>query len=132
MSPALPLSLSQSPICKSQDHSKDNHLPKSKCRQNQYYKTTSDIKFSKRKLLNSSALGLIGAGFSIAQPARAVPGSPVESTSSRMSYSRFFLYLDEGAVRKVDLFENGAVAIAEIFNPALDKTHSYRDCHQNC
>lgn len=38
-----------------------------------------------------------------------------------MSYTRFLQYLDEGAVRKVDLFENGTVAIAEIFNPSLDK-----------
>lgn len=38
-----------------------------------------------------------------------------------MSYTRFLQYLDEGVVRKVDLFENGTVAIAEIFNPALDK-----------
>ncbi|KAG2714285.1 hypothetical protein I3760_03G019400 [Carya illinoinensis] len=121
MSPALSLSLSHPPICKSRDHSKDKHLPKSTCRENPCYKTPSGTKLSKRKLLNSFALGLIGAGVSISQPARAEPRSPVESTSNRMSYSRFLQYLDEGAVRKVDLFENGAAAIAEIFNPALDK-----------
>lgn len=38
-----------------------------------------------------------------------------------MSYSRFLQYLDEGAVKKVDLFENETVAIAEIFNPTLEK-----------
>ncbi|WRX19938.1 Peptidase M41 - like 4 [Theobroma cacao] len=43
-----------------------------------------------------------------------------------MSYSRFLQYLDEGAVRKVDLFENATVAIAEIYNPALDKIQRVR------
>ena len=40
---------------------------------------------------------------------------------SRLSYSRFLQNLDEGAVKKVDLFENGTVAIAEIFNPVLNR-----------
>lgn len=53
--------------------------------------------------------------------ARAEPESPIESASSRLSYSRFLQYLDEGAVKKVDVFENGTVAIAEIYNPVLDK-----------
>lgn len=57
----------------------------------------------------------------MARPSKAEVESPVDSTSSRMSYSRFLQYLDEGAVKKVDLFENGTVAIAEIFNPALNK-----------
>ncbi|CAF1783684.1 unnamed protein product [Brassica oleracea var. botrytis] len=42
-----------------------------------------------------------------------------------MSYSRFLHHLEESEVKKVDLFENGTVAIAEIFaeisNPALRK-----------
>ena len=58
---------------------------------------------------------------SIVQPTRAEPESPQDATSSRMSYSRFLQYVDEGAVKKVDLFENGTIAIAEIFNPALNK-----------
>jgi hypothetical protein len=33
--------------------------------------------------------------------------------SSRMSYSRFLEYLDMGRVKKVDLFENGTIAIVE-------------------
>ena len=114
MSTALSLSLPH-PFCKSQD------LPKSTSRENPCQKTPSDFKLSRRKLLNSTGLGLVGGGLSVAQPARAEPESPVESTSSRMSYSRFLQYLDEGAVKKVDLFENGTVAIAEIFNPTLDK-----------
>ncbi|THG16409.1 hypothetical protein TEA_005852 [Camellia sinensis var. sinensis] len=55
------------------------------------------------------------------QPARVEPESLIEATSTRLSYSRFLQYLDEGAVRKVDLFENGSVAIAEVFNPTLNK-----------
>ncbi|CAN6802591.1 unnamed protein product [Brassica oleracea] len=38
-----------------------------------------------------------------------------------MSYSRFLHHLEESEVKKVDLFENGTVAIAEISNPALRK-----------
>ncbi|XP_030954247.1 ATP-dependent zinc metalloprotease FTSH 6, chloroplastic [Quercus lobata] len=122
MSPALSLSLSHPPIFKSQDFSKDNtNLTKSTYRENPCQKTPLDIKISWRKLIKSTALGLTGGGLSVAQPARAVQESPVEATSSRMSYSRFLQYLDEGAVRKVDLFENGTVAIAEIFNPILNK-----------
>jgi cell division protease FtsH len=114
MSPALSFSLSH-PICKPQA------LPKSTNRENPCQKTPSEIKLSRRKLLNSTGLGLVGGALSVSQSARAEPESPAESTSSRMSYSRFLQYLDEGSVKKVDLFENGAFAIAEIFNPTLDK-----------
>lgn len=122
MSPALSLSLSHPPIFKSQDLSKDNtNLTKSTHKKNPCQKTPLDIKISRGKLIKSTALGLAGGGLSVAQPARAEQESPVEAISSRMSYSRFLQYLDEDAVRKVDLFENGTVAIAEIFNPILNK-----------
>lgn len=122
MSPAVSLSISHLSLCKSQDFSKDTHLPKSTFRDNPCHKTPLDIKLSKRKLMSSTALGLIGRGLSMAQPAKAAePGSPSESTSSRLSYSRFLQYLNEGAVRKVDLFENGTVAIAEVYNPTLER-----------
>lgn len=62
----------------------------------------------------------------IAPAAAAEPESPGEATSSRMSYSRFLEYLDQDAVRKVDLYQNGSVAIAEIFNPALNKIQRVR------
>jgi len=39
--------------------------------------------------------------------------------SSRMSYSRFLEYLDLGRVRKVDLYENGTIAIVEAVSPEL-------------
>ncbi|CAL5365949.1 unnamed protein product [Camellia sinensis] len=92
-------------------------------KENPTQKTPLDTKLSRRKLLNtlnSTGLGLT-VGSVVAQPARAEPESPIEATSTRLSYSRFLQYLDEGAVRKVDLFENGSVAIAEVFNPALNK-----------
>ncbi|KDP26965.1 hypothetical protein JCGZ_22199 [Jatropha curcas] len=40
-------------------------------------------------------------------------------SSSRMSYSRFLEYLDKDRVRKVDLFENGTIAIVEAVSPEL-------------
>ncbi|XVE68146.1 hypothetical protein DITRI_Ditri09bG0045700 [Diplodiscus trichospermus] len=125
MAPALSLSVSHLPG-KAQDFSKDVHLPKGTNRENSAAKIASDVKLSKRKLLSSTALGLIGGGLSVSQAAKAEPESPIESTSSRMSYSRFLQYLDDGVVRKVDLFENGTVAIAEIYNPALEKIQRVR------
>ncbi|PON38702.1 Peptidase [Trema orientale] len=127
MSPALSLSVSLPPICKSKDISRDTHLPKSTNREDPSPKNPSEFKFSRRNLINYTALGLTGTGLSVSKPAKAAePESPVSSTSSRMSYSRFLQYLDEGAVKKVDLFENGTVAIAEIFNPTLEKIQRVR------
>ncbi|KAK0590530.1 hypothetical protein LWI29_028459 [Acer saccharum] len=40
-------------------------------------------------------------------------------SSSRMSYSRFLEYLDKDRVTKVDLFENGTIAIVEAISPEL-------------
>ncbi|GFR50599.1 hypothetical protein Agub_g12874 [Astrephomene gubernaculifera] len=39
--------------------------------------------------------------------------------SSRMSYSRFLEYLEMGRVKKVDLYENGTIAIVEAVSPEL-------------
>lgn len=117
MSSALSLSVSPTLIFKPQNLSKSNK------KENPCPQTVLENKVSKRKLLSSTVLGLgpTWAGLSVAQPTRAEPESPVASSSSRMSYSRFLQYLDEGAVKKVDLFENGTVAVAEIYNPTLDK-----------
>lgn len=41
------------------------------------------------------------------------------AASSRMSYSRFLEYLDMGRVNKVDLYENGTIAIVECASPEL-------------
>lgn len=124
MSSALSLTVSPTLMCKHQGLSKDNHLPKANNKENTYSQTLLDTKVSKRKLLSSAVIGLSPTwlGLSSAQPTKAAePESPVASTSSRMTYSRFLQYLDEGDVKKVDLFENGTVAIAEIYNPTLDK-----------
>ncbi|KAE9610609.1 putative ATPase, AAA-type, core, peptidase, FtsH [Lupinus albus] len=40
-------------------------------------------------------------------------------SSSRMSYSRFLEYLDKDRVNKVDLYENGTIAIVEAVSPEL-------------
>lgn len=118
---ALSLSVSLPPICKSQDLSRETHLPKITNREDSSHKNPSEFKLSRRNLVNTTALGLIGTGLSVSKPARSEPESPVASISSRLSYTRFLQYLEQGAVKKVDLFENGTVAIAEIFNPALEK-----------
>ncbi|CAH9099178.1 unnamed protein product [Cuscuta epithymum] len=41
------------------------------------------------------------------------------ASNSRMSYSRFLEYLDKDRVKKVDLFENGTIAIVEAISPEL-------------
>ncbi|KAI4976032.1 hypothetical protein ZWY2020_049639 [Hordeum vulgare] len=79
----------------------------------------------RRGLLHSAGLGL-GLGLAVARPARADHPpvlAPEELTSSRMSYSRFLEYLKAGAVKKVDLFQNGTVAVAEVDDPALARVH---------
>lgn len=117
MSPALSLSFTHLPICKSQDISKDTSS-----NSNNSALIKPNFKLTKRQLLNSTGLGLLGG---LSNPdvgvSRAEPEAPIESASSRLSYTRFLTYLEQGVVRKVDLFENGTVAIAEIYNPALEK-----------
>ncbi|BAT83364.1 ATP-dependent zinc metalloprotease FTSH 6 [Vigna angularis] len=124
MSPALCLSVAPTLFHKPQDPSKDPHLTKASHSQKSCKQSLLDNKvISKRKLLSSAVIGLgpALAGLSVAQSTRAEPESPAASTSNRISYSRFLQYLDEGAVKKVDLFENGTVAIAEIYNATLEK-----------
>lgn len=117
MSPALSLSVIQFPLCKSQDLSKDTNNPKIFSKETPCQKSYSDARINRRKLLGTSGLSLVAG--TLAKPARAETEAPIEATSSRMSYSRFLEYLNEGAVKKVDFFESSAVA--EIFNPALNK-----------
>ncbi|XP_008802626.2 ATP-dependent zinc metalloprotease FTSH 6, chloroplastic-like [Phoenix dactylifera] len=121
MPPALSLTTAHLPICKSQEVSKENTIKTPLRGGSPNQRALLDVNLGRRKLLKSAGLGLIGTGFAAARPTKAEPESPQESTSSRMSYSRFLRYLNEGAVKKVDLFENGTVAIAEISNPTLNK-----------
>ncbi|WVZ25822.1 hypothetical protein V8G54_004366 [Vigna mungo] len=41
------------------------------------------------------------------------------ASSSRMSYSRFLEYLDKDRVKKVDLYDNGTIAVVEAVSPEL-------------
>ncbi|CAA7403584.1 unnamed protein product [Spirodela intermedia] len=52
----------------------------------------------------------------VAQSASADDQGP---SSSRMSYSRFLEYLDKDRVTRVDLYENGTIAIVEAISPEL-------------
>lgn len=67
------------------------------------------------KLLGNAGIGvpaLLGAGKAYAADDQGV-------SSSRMSYSRFLEYLDKDRVQKVDLYENGTIAIVEAVSPEL-------------
>ncbi|XP_020090340.1 ATP-dependent zinc metalloprotease FTSH 6, chloroplastic [Ananas comosus] len=123
MSPAsLSLTTSHLPIFKAQEICKENHTKTSVRGDAPVHKlSSSEAKLSRRKLLKTAGLGLLGSGILTIRPARAEPESPLDVTSNRLSYSRFLEYLNEGAVKKVDLFENGTVAIAEISNPVLNR-----------
>lgn len=123
MSPAsLSLTTSYITIFKAQEICKENHTKTSARGDAPVHKlSSSEAKLSRRKLLKTAGLGLLGSGVLTLRPARAEPESPSDATSNRLSYSRFLEYLNEGAVKKVDLFENGTVAIAEISNPVLNR-----------
>jgi cell division protease FtsH len=101
------------PICRLQDVSKQPPQQK-----------TAGVS-SRRKLLQSVGLGL---GLAAAtQPTRARAETPAlapdEVTSNRMSYSRFLDYLNAGAVKRVDIVDNGTVAVVELDDPALTRVH---------
>ncbi|KAM3193743.1 hypothetical protein ACQJBY_070400 [Aegilops geniculata] len=74
---------------------------------------TSD---SKRKLLK---LALGGVSLPALLSANKALADDQGVSSSRMSYSRFLEYLDKDRVKKVDLFENGTIAIVEAISPEL-------------
>ncbi|CAN8295318.1 unnamed protein product [Cochlearia groenlandica] len=69
--------------------------------------------FFKLLLGNAAAagVGLLGSGKALADEQGV--------SSSRMSYSRFLEYLDKGRVDKVDLYENGTIAIVDAVSPEL-------------
>ncbi|XP_076916039.1 ATP-dependent zinc metalloprotease FTSH 6, chloroplastic-like [Bidens hawaiensis] len=116
MSTVISLFTPHIPHPKSHHHSKDTKT--TPCQ------PTLDTKFTKRDLLKTVGLTLIGSNTLVHPAARAepeLPNTPVAAPSSRISYSRFLDYINEGGVKKVDLYENGSVAIAEIMlNPELD------------
>ncbi|KAL6605901.1 hypothetical protein ACP70R_041554 [Stipagrostis hirtigluma subsp. patula] len=121
---------SRLPICRAQDVSSKQAHPQKRAppAAKATSPSTSDAAVGRRRLLQSAGLGL-GLGLAAAtKPARAraeaAPAlAPEEVTSNRMSYSRFLDYLNAGAVRKVDFFENGTVAVVELDDPALTRVH---------
>ena len=68
---------------------------------------------SKRRLLK---LALGGVGLPALLTANKALADDQGVSSSRMSYSRFLEYLDKDRVKKVDLFENGTIAIVFFFS----------------
>jgi cell division protease FtsH len=73
---------------------------------------------SNRRDIIKSAITAGAAAFPfLAKSAKAEDAQGV--ASSRMSYSRFLEYLDMGRVKKVDLYENGTIAIVEAVSPEL-------------
>jgi cell division protease FtsH len=73
---------------------------------------------SNRRDIIKSAITAGAAAFPfLAKAAKAEDAQGV--ASSRMSYSRFLEYLDMGRVKKVDLYENGTIAIVEAVSPEL-------------
>ncbi|VAI72300.1 ATP-dependent zinc metalloprotease FTSH 6, chloroplastic-like [Triticum urartu] len=113
------------PVCKAQDVAKQ--APQRRASPAKITPPSPDAAglLGRRGLLQSAGLGL-GLGLAVARPARADQPpvlAPEELTSSRMSYSRFLEYLNAGAVKKVDLFQNGTVAVAEVDEPALARAH---------
>ncbi|KAK1605228.1 hypothetical protein QYE76_028901 [Lolium multiflorum] len=108
------------PICKAQDGSKQAPPQRRKITPISS-PDAAGLDIGRRRLLQSTGLGL-GLGLAVAKPARSASPpvlAPEELTSSRMSYSRFLEYLDAGAVKKVDFFQNGTAAVVEVDDPAL-------------
>ncbi|CAI5987358.1 unnamed protein product [Closterium sp. NIES-65] len=69
-----------------------------------------------KKAVGAAAVGLpplVLGGKAMAE------GEQQAVASSRMSYSRFLEYLDMDRVKKVDLYENGTIAIVEAVSPEL-------------
>uniref|UniRef100_A0ACD5ZTA9 Uncharacterized protein n=1 Tax=Avena sativa TaxID=4498 RepID=A0ACD5ZTA9_AVESA len=118
---SLTTTTSHLPICKAQDVSKQAPPQRRK-----NVPTSPDAaSLGRRRLLKSAGLGL-GLGLAASNPTRAESPpvlAPEELTSSRMSYSRFLEYLNAGAIRKVDFFQDGTVAVAEVDDPALARVH---------
>ncbi|KAG6407105.1 hypothetical protein SASPL_130087 [Salvia splendens] len=84
------------------------------------------IKASQDRTINEGRRGflkLLLGNAAVAMPALLGNGNAIADdegvSNSRMSYSRFLEYLDQDRVQKVDLFENGTIAIVEAISPEL-------------
>ncbi|KAL7129068.1 hypothetical protein ABFS83_13G038600 [Erythranthe nasuta] len=113
-----------------------NNIPSSEIRGRQFIQTSPRLpsltKPSKTvkvraSLEQSSTEGRRGFLKLLAAPAAlmlsngkaALAADEQDVSNSRMSYSRFLEYLDKDRVKKVDLFENGTIAIVEAVSPEL-------------
>lgn len=85
------------------------------------------VRASQDRMVNEGRRGflkLLLGNAAVAAPAllgngRAIAADDQGVSNSRMSYSRFLEYLDQDRVQKVDLFENGTIAIVEAISPEL-------------
>ncbi|XP_014509463.1 ATP-dependent zinc metalloprotease FTSH 8, chloroplastic [Vigna radiata var. radiata] len=64
-------------------------------------------------------LGNAGVGFPALLGSGKAYADEQGASSSRMSYSRFLEYLDKDRVKKVDLYDNGTIAVVEAVSPEL-------------
>lgn len=81
-------------------------------------KENEGVNMGKRGLLKGVA-GALAAVLPALVAKRASAAEEQGVASSRMSYSRFLEYLDMDRVKKVDLYENGTIAIVEAVSPEL-------------
>ncbi|GAB2246616.1 hypothetical protein Droror1_Dr00002109 [Drosera rotundifolia] len=117
--------VSHFPVCKLHNFSKkETQLPKLTIRDNPGERAATKIILNRRNLVILTGLGLAGAESVPIKPVVAAEVEVPPEASSWVSYSRFLQYLDQGAVKKVDLCEG--VAIADIHDPSLVKIQRVR------
>ena len=76
-------------------------------------------KHGNKRVFLKSLLGVVGVSLPTLSNVQRAREDDQGVASSRMSYSRFLEYLDKDRVKKVDLFENGMIAIEEAVSPEL-------------
>ncbi|CAM8956734.1 unnamed protein product [Rhodiola kirilowii] len=83
-------------------------------------KASFDTKVAEgRRDFLKSLIGNAGLGVSTLLAAGKANAEEQGVSSSRMSYSRFLEYLDKDRIKKVDLYENGTIAVVEAVSPEL-------------
>lgn len=76
-------------------------------------------KHENKRVFLKSLLGAVGVTLPTLSGVQRARADDQGVASSRMSYSRFLEYLDKDRVKKVDLYENGTIAIVEAVSPEL-------------